>query len=190
MIASGDAPARRGLVAGVSHMCCKPAPAEGSKYKSAPASNKAPHKRKRGPKGPRRQNRSAIGWSEARPARGAAAAGSARGGLWLHRQEPFALHAFAGELAGPADRLRLLTGLLFRWFLVVAAKLHLAENPLALHFLLQRLEGLVDVVVPDKNLHAVYLFRVTNSPANAPAAPSWLAGRVAEWPRKVHRPRG
>ena len=34
----------------------------------------------------------------------------------------------------------------------MAAKLHLAENALALHLLLERLEGLVDVVVSDKNL--------------------------------------
>jgi hypothetical protein len=35
----------------------------------------------------------------------------------------------------------------------MAAKLHLAENALALHLLLQRLEGLVDVIVTDENLH-------------------------------------
>jgi len=34
------------------------------------------------------------------------------------------------------------------------AKLHLAENPLALHLLFQRLEGLVDIVIPNENLHA------------------------------------
>jgi hypothetical protein len=36
----------------------------------------------------------------------------------------------------------------------VAAKLHLAEDALALHLLLQRLEGLVDIIVTDENLHA------------------------------------
>ena len=36
----------------------------------------------------------------------------------------------------------------------MAAKLHLAENALALHLLLQRFEGLVDIVVTDENLHA------------------------------------
>jgi hypothetical protein len=36
----------------------------------------------------------------------------------------------------------------------MAAKLHLAENALALHLLLQRLESLVDIVVTDENLHA------------------------------------
>jgi hypothetical protein len=36
----------------------------------------------------------------------------------------------------------------------VTAELHLAENALSLHLFLQRLEGLVDVVVTDENLHA------------------------------------
>jgi hypothetical protein len=35
----------------------------------------------------------------------------------------------------------------------VATKLHLAENALALHLLLERFEGLIDVVVTDENLH-------------------------------------
>jgi hypothetical protein len=39
----------------------------------------------------------------------------------------------------------------------MAAELHLAENALALHLLLQRLEGLIDVVVTDENLHASFL---------------------------------
>jgi hypothetical protein len=34
----------------------------------------------------------------------------------------------------------------------MAAELHLAENALALHLLLERLEGLVDIVVADENL--------------------------------------
>ena len=40
----------------------------------------------------------------------------------------------------------------------MAAKLHLAENALALHLLLERLEGLVDVVVADENLQAMSSF--------------------------------
>jgi hypothetical protein len=39
----------------------------------------------------------------------------------------------------------------------VPAQLHLAENALALHLLLERLEGLIDVVVTDENLHALSL---------------------------------
>jgi hypothetical protein len=37
------------------------------------------------------------------------------------------------------------------------AEFHLAEDAFALHLLLQRSEGLVDIVVADKNLHAVFL---------------------------------
>ena len=36
----------------------------------------------------------------------------------------------------------------------MAAELHLAEDALALHLFLQHLEGLVDIVVADENLHA------------------------------------
>jgi hypothetical protein len=35
----------------------------------------------------------------------------------------------------------------------MTAELHLAENPLALHLLLQRLEGLIDIVIANENLH-------------------------------------
>jgi hypothetical protein len=36
----------------------------------------------------------------------------------------------------------------------MTAKLHLAENALALHILFLRLEGLIDIVVTNENLHA------------------------------------
>jgi hypothetical protein len=51
----------------------------------------------------------------------------------------------------------------------MAAQLHLAENALALHLLLQHLKGLVDIVVPDKNLHSAFLFdRAMGPMAKAP----------------------
>jgi hypothetical protein len=40
----------------------------------------------------------------------------------------------------------------------MTAELHFAENTLALHLLLQRLEGLVDIVIADENLHAASFF--------------------------------
>ena len=40
----------------------------------------------------------------------------------------------------------------------MAMKLHLAKDALALHLLLQHLEGLIDIVVTDENLHAAFLF--------------------------------
>ena len=39
----------------------------------------------------------------------------------------------------------------------MAAKLHLAEDALALHFFLERLQGLIDIVVTDDDLHECYL---------------------------------
>src|SRR5580704_14501160 len=87
---------------------------------------------------------------------GAAAAGGAgsQQRLRLAGQEALALGALAGELAGAADRFGLFPRLLFGGLFVVSAQLHLAENALALHLFLQRLEGLVDIVVTDENLHA------------------------------------
>ncbi len=41
------------------------------------------------------------------------------------------------------------------------AQLHLAEETFALHLLLQRPEGLVDIVVTDENLHVAFLFNPT-----------------------------
>src|SRR5262249_1997763 len=78
--------------------------------------------------------------------------GCAERRLRLARDQAFTLRALSGELARPADRLRLLARLLLGGFFVVAAELHLAENALALHLLFERLEGLIDIVVADENL--------------------------------------
>jgi len=74
-----------------------------------------------------------------------------------HRQQAFALGALAGQLAGAADSLGLLTGALFRRLFVVHVALHFTEAAFALHLLLQGLERLIDVVVADKNLNQGYL---------------------------------
>src|SRR5262245_57126717 len=121
-------------------------------------------KRQRGPEGPRCIPLKIAGVSRPSPSEARSAwrprrAGRAGSRPLLHRQQPFALHALAGELARAADRFRLLPRLPFRGFFVVAAKLHFAENPLALHLLLQRLEGLIDIVVADENLHASFSFQ-------------------------------
>src|SRR5438128_12017279 len=78
--------------------------------------------------------------------------------LRLHRQQAFALQLLAGQLARAAHGFGLFTGLLLGGLFVVPAELHLAENPLALHLLLQRLEGLIDIVIADENLHAASSF--------------------------------
>src|ERR1700722_4875654 len=112
---------------------------------------------------PYRRNRSKIGLcasAEAGRARragpaGARAAGTTRADrLRLHRQQPLALQLLARKLAGAADRLRLFPRLFFRWFFVVAAEFHLAENALALHPFIQHLAGVIDIVVRDEILHA------------------------------------
>ena len=41
------------------------------------------------------------------------------------------------------------------------AELHLAEDAFALHLFLQHLEGLINIVVADENLHAVLLCNPT-----------------------------
>src|SRR6266849_2578196 len=103
-------------------------------------------------------------WTGARTATAAArtAALGARTGakhrLRLHRQQPFALQLLAGELASAAYGFRLFAGFLLGGFFIMAAELHLAENSLALHFLLQRLEGLIDIVIANENLHAASSF--------------------------------
>src|ERR1700760_1508516 len=88
---------------------------------------------------------------------------SAEHRLRLHRQQAFALQLLAGQLARAAHGFRLFAGLLLGGLLVMTAKLHLAENTLALHLLLERLEGLIDVVIADENLHAASSFRCERS---------------------------
>jgi hypothetical protein len=73
----------------------------------------------------------------------------------------------------------------------VAAKLHLAEDALALHLFLERLEGLVDVVVSDENLHASFLLdrlRLSGNiyPRAADAPLPSVGGPLPELRRKVH----
>src|SRR4051812_44396378 len=75
-----------------------------------------------------------------------------------HRQEAFALSLLARRLARPPDRLGLLAGLALGGLLVGAALLHLPENALALHPLLEDAQGLVDVVVTNEHLQSRYPF--------------------------------
>src|SRR4030095_11251575 len=64
-----------------------------------------------------------------------------------------AVHPLAHHLAMAAHRLRLLARLALRGLLVVAAQLHLPEDALALHLLLERAPVWVDIVVANQNLH-------------------------------------
>ena len=64
--------------------------------------------------------------------------------------QAFALGAFACKLAGTADGFGLLARFLFRRLFIVAAKLHFAKDAFALHFLFQRFERLINIVVPNQ----------------------------------------
>ena len=60
----------------------------------------------------------------------------------------------------------------------MAAQLHLAEDALALHLFLQRLEGLVDIVVTDKNLHLIAVLSLNRFRSEGPQAAGGRALRV------------
>src|SRR6201981_199262 len=108
---------------------------------------------------------SVVPRSEARRARRAASSKNSWDCPRLHRQQTLALQLFAGELTGAADGFRLLPDSPLGGFFVMAADFHLAEYAFALHLPLQHLKGLVDIVVADENLHAVFLFdRAANGP--------------------------
>jgi peptide deformylase len=55
----------------------------------------------------------------------------------------------------------------------VPAQLHLAKDPLALHLLLERLQRLIDIVIPNKNLHLAACSFLLRRPADrgAPTRP-------------------
>ena len=59
------------------------------------------------------------------------------------------------------------------------AELHLTEDAFALHLLLQRPEGLVDIVVTDENLHVVFLL-IQRLIGPTDAAPGPLAHGYAQ----------
>jgi hypothetical protein len=88
-------------------------------------------------------------------ARAALATGTTACGGRFAGEKTFALQLLARELAGATHRLGLLTGSFLGWLFEMAAELHLAENALALQFLLERLEGLINIVVANENLQAV-----------------------------------
>src|SRR5687768_15610096 len=68
-------------------------------------------------------------------------------------EKAFPLQLLAGELAGAADGLGLLARLALGGLFIMAAQFHFPEDALALHFLLEGLERLVDVVVANDYLH-------------------------------------
>jgi hypothetical protein len=97
----------------------------------------------------------AAGARRAASATARRSAGTGPGPAWsagtrcrrLARKKAFALRLLARQLARAPHGLGLLAHALFGGLLVVVAQLHLAEDALALHLLLERLEGLIDVVI-------------------------------------------
>ena len=79
----------------------------------------------------------------------------------LARQKTFALCALARQLARTTNGFRLLAGLLLGRLFIMAAKFHLAKDAFALHFLLQRLERLIDIVVAYDDLNDGYISRTS-----------------------------
>jgi len=85
--------------------------------------------------------------------RTSASTSASRGGPWRHGQQTFALETLARQLAGAAHGFGLFTGALFGGLLVVSAHLHFTEDAFALHFLLERAESLVNIVIANEYLH-------------------------------------
>src|SRR5215469_14098027 len=104
--------------------------------------------------------------------------------LRLHRQQAFTLQLLAGQLACAAHGFGLFAGFLLGGLFVMAAELHLAENSLTLHLLLQRLEGLIDIVIANENLHAassfgsIDIYSGKGSRAGKNTSPPVLSGRL------------
>src|SRR5262249_50227580 len=73
----------------------------------------------------------------------------------LAGQQTLALGLLPRQLARETHGLGLRADTLLGGLLVIIPELHLTENALALHLLLQRLEGLIDVVVSNLNQQAV-----------------------------------
>jgi hypothetical protein len=59
------------------------------------------------------------------------------------------------------------------------AEFHLAKDAFALHLSLQRLEGLIDIVVPDENLHAMLLIQPAVDQSNTLGAPGPTTARIS-----------
>lgn len=67
--------------------------------------------------------------------------------------EAFTLQALALKLASPANGLGLLTGTAFGRLFIRAPEFHFPKDAFTLHLLLQNLQGLVDIVITNGDLH-------------------------------------
>tara|TARA_R100000656_G_scaffold123789_1_gene100758 strand:- start:224 stop:532 length:309 start_codon:yes stop_codon:yes gene_type:complete len=101
----------------------------------------------------------------------------------LTRQATFALCALARQLTGAANSFCFFASAFHRWFLEVTPKFHFAEDTFTLHFLLQRFESLINVIVANEYLHELSL-PFSNLPINRLnlGCASWT------WSRTVSNP--
>lgn len=67
--------------------------------------------------------------------------------------EAFALDPLTLQLTCTANGLGLFAGAALGRLFVRTAEFHLTENPFALHFLFQRLKGLIYIVITNGDLH-------------------------------------
>jgi hypothetical protein len=67
--------------------------------------------------------------------------------------EAFPFKALAFQLTSPSNGLSFLARTFLRGFLVVTAQFHFAEDALTLHLIFEGLQGLIDVIVTNENLH-------------------------------------
>src|ERR1700757_2237057 len=99
------------------------------------------------------------------------------------------VHALAHQLAMPTNRLGPLAGAALRRLLVVAAHFHFSEDALALHLLLQRAQGLIDIVVANEHLQSRSLSSIENKRVPGPDEPrGWaryhIAGPLGRGPQR------
>jgi len=69
------------------------------------------------------------------------------------RLEALALQPLALQFAGAPHGFCCLPGTPLRRLFIMTTQFHFPEDSFALHFLLQRLQGLIDIVVADNDLH-------------------------------------
>jgi len=77
--------------------------------------------------------------------------------------KPFAFQPLAFHLARPPHRFGGFARAPFGRFFVMAAQLHFTKHALTLHFFLERLQRLIDIVVTNENLHLAAVSSLSRS---------------------------
>jgi len=101
--------------------------------------------------------------------------------------EPLTLCLLTRELARAPDRLGLFPLFALRRFFIRAPLLHVTKYAFALHFLLQDTEGLINVVIADKNLQwtSSFLKASASARAESPSGPRFNFGDLQGVTRHV-----